>query len=186
MRDLPPPVLRGYSLWLRPESHVAEAADAAIEELAAHRGTTAFRAHVTLLGTFTEDAAAARRLARALTATARLRMPRCTCGRLETSETEFFRAAALHLTPDVALSALRAEARQGSDAPRDGAETFAPHLSLLYGHLEPDDVAAITQHPRLRRFLQTLAPSFACPSLELVRTGGPVASWQAVGSWGFA
>ncbi|HKC14107.1 MAG TPA: 2'-5' RNA ligase family protein [Vicinamibacteria bacterium] len=163
----------GMSLWLMPEGPVGERLRELIGGLARRYRTPFFPAHLTLLGAIPgpEEAVLSRvaDLARGLGPIAIHLLD------VETSD-EYFRCVFVRAEPTEPLRAAHIDARA---AFADAAPTpFRPHLSLLYGRLEPLQRAAV-----LRELAGTLELTFEASELHVFRTLGPSRDWRPRGAF---
>ncbi|HXB57040.1 MAG TPA: 2'-5' RNA ligase family protein [Vicinamibacteria bacterium] len=163
----------GMSLWLMPESGVGDRLRVLIEGLARRHRTPSFPPHLTLLGGIPgpEEDALSRvaGLARGLGPIA-IRLVD-----VETSD-EYFRCVFVRAEPTEALRAAHVGARA---AFANVASTpFRPHLSLLYGRLEPPERAAV-----LQELGGTLELAFEASRLHVFRTQGPPRDWRPRGAF---
>jgi putative hydrolase of the HAD superfamily len=163
----------GMSLWLMPEGAVGNRLLVLIRELARRHRTPSFLPHLTLLGGIPgpEEAALSRAagLARGLGPIAiRLR-------EVETSD-DYFRSVFVRAEPTESLRGAHVGARA---AFAGTAQTpFRPHLSLLYGRLEPSQRAAV-----LRELGGTLEVAFEASRLHAFATEGPPRAWRRRGAF---
>jgi hypothetical protein len=170
------PRARGVSLWLMPDREVRERLSALLDGLAARFGTTPFPPHVTLLpgiaGPPAGDVlAASRTLARGLPPLA-VRLVEVE-GRAEHFRCLFARAAA-----DAPLVSAHAAAALAFGRTPDPA--FLPHLSLVYGALEPQAKRLLAAEVR-----GAVDLAFEARRLHVWLTEGPPGDWRELGSFGF-
>ena len=162
----------GISIWLVPEGEAEERFGRLIDELSRRWGTPAFPPHVTLLAGLPDDEAAAagglRDLARDIPP-----FPVRLAG--VDGRDEYFRRLFVRAepTPDLLAAHARAATRFGR-TPDPG---FLPHLSLLYGRLSGDEVAALRSSLAGRA-----AGMFEAAHLHAWRTEGPVPAWRPLSS----
>jgi 2'-5' RNA ligase len=162
------PRAKGISLWLMPEREERVRLAALVGRLAARLGTERFAPHVTLLagllGPEADVVARAASLARDLAPLA-LKLTgvegrddpfRCLFVRVESSE---------------ALRAAHARAARAFE--RDPDPEFLPHLSLVYGRLEPEPKTSL-----LRELASEAAGELQARRLHVWRTQGAVAEWR--------
>lgn len=170
------PRARGVSLWLMPEGQACDQLSALVDGLAERLGTTPFPPHVTLLPGIDGPAdgevlAASRALAGGLQPLA-VRLVEVE-GRAEHFRCLFARAAA-----DAPLVSAHAAAARAFGRAPDPA--FLPHLSLVYGALEPDAKRLLAA--ALRGAVEL---AFEARRLHVWRTEGPPGDWHELGSFGF-
>lgn len=162
---------RGISIWLSPEEEEAGPLRRLIRDLAQRLDTPAFEPHVTLLpGLLGSPEAIVH-----------------TAGQLLTADLESMRVAlrpaqggpppfrCLYLPIALTFRLVHAQAvlRQAF-APGD-ERPFEPHLSLVYGHLGDE------QRRNLTGEIAAKVPGrLRLGALEVVRTEGPVSTWQSV------
>jgi 2'-5' RNA ligase len=163
----------GISLWLMPEGGVGDRLRVLIRDLARRHRTPPFLPHLTLLGGIPgpEEAVLSRAasLARGLGPIAiRLR-------EVDTSD-EYFRSVFVRAQQ---IESLRG-AHVGARAAFAGAAPapFLPHLSLLYGRLEPTRRAAV-----VRELGGMLEVAFEASRLHVFRTQGPPRAWRRWGAF---
>ena len=173
---MPEPHAHGVSLWLMPEGEVRDRLSALLDGLAARLGTTPFPPHLTLLpgiagSTEGDVLAASRTLARGLQPLA-VRLVEVEGG------AEHFRCLFARATADAPLVSAHAASARAFGRTPDPA--FLPHLSLVYGALEPD---AKRQLAAALRGAVELA--FEARRLHVWRTEGPPGDWQELGSFAF-
>jgi 2'-5' RNA ligase len=162
---------RGISIWLSPEEEEADLLRPLIRDLARELGTPAFEPHVTLLpGLLGSQETIVRTAGQLLTAD--LETMRVPLGPPRAGPPPF-RCLYLPVVLTFRLVHAHAVLRQafalGDDRP------FDPHLSLVYGRLDDEPGR------RLAEEIAQKAPSrLRLGALEVVRTEGPVATWQSV------
>jgi 2'-5' RNA ligase len=167
---------RGVSLWLRPEGVVRERLASLIESLAERLGTEPFPPHVTLLPGIEGRAegavlAASRSLAAALGPFAVRLLS------VEGREEHFRCLIALAAAGGPLRAAHAAAARAFTRQPDPG---FLPHLSLVYGSLDPERKQALA-----RDLSPAAAVAFEAARLHVWRTDGRVGEWREIGSFPF-
>jgi len=170
------PRARGVSLWLMPGGEAGGRLSALVDSLAERLGTTPFPPHVTLLSGIDapsdeEVLATSRSLAGRLPPLA-VRLAAVE-GRAEHFRCLFARAAA-----DAPLVSAHAAAARAFGRTPDPA--FLPHLSLVYGALEPDTKRRLAAGLR-----GALESSFEARRLHVWRTEGRPGDWHELGSFGF-
>lgn len=165
----------GFSLWLMPEGEIAERLAGWIDRLALRFRTERFAPHLTLLGGLVGDEPAV--LDGAARAAAELAPFTVHLDSVDGRE-EHFRCLyvqALEAAPLVAAHATAA--RAFSRQPDPGYE---PHLSLLYGRLEPAHKLAVRHEAG-----SEVDARFEVRRLHVWRTFGTVPEWREVGVFDF-
>jgi len=164
-----------YFLWLTPTESVLRQLQALIDSLAHEHGGPSFEPHVTLLSRLQGNApdieAAIARLAAGFTPFT-LR-----CPTLDWSD-EFYRCLHLNVEKDPCLISLYDRAR--TEIPHAASKDFAPHVSLIYGHLaEPTKrmIAAALQ--------DNYPKSIPVDRLSLCHAPGGPETWQLVRTFYF-
>lgn len=157
-----------YSLWLMPPPDVAQAISEVIERLSIAYATSRFAPHLTLLGGITGSEAALRDVAAALTA--RLEpLPARPLGIGRTDE--YYRCLFIEVALNDALLDAHVLAQRFFETYDD--RPFMPHISLLYGQLEPDEKERLIPSIEL-----DLPAHFLFERMELFRTGSPPEEWM--------
>jgi hypothetical protein len=163
----------GMSLWLMPEGEVGDRLRVLIRGLARRHQTPSFPPHLTLVGGIpgSEEAVLSRvaDMARGLRAIA-IRLVD-----VETSD-EYFRCVFLRAEPTEELRGAHTQA--GAVFPETAPAPFLPHVSLLYGRLEPPERAVV-----LRELGGTLKLTFEASRLYVFRTQGPPRAWRRRGAF---
>jgi 2'-5' RNA ligase len=165
---------RGISLWLVPPGAARERLGALIERLAARLGTRRFPPHLTLLPGIegrAEDAV----LATARSLAARLQPLTIRLESVEGREEHFRCVIALAVADEPLRAVHEAAARAFGRSPDPG---FLPHVSLVYGSLDPDTKRALIQEAP-----GAVARSFEATRLHVWRTEGPVGDWREIGAF---
>ena len=162
------PWAEGTSLWLMPGGRTRTSIAAVIERLAVRLGTATFEPHVTLLPGLREPE------------TDLINQARLLAAELEPLPLDFsgvdgldapFRCLFLKVRRSLALR--EAYARACSCFGRVSEPSFDPHLSLVYGSLDP------RRKRELRSELETaLPPCLEVRHLGVWRTEGPVGAWR--------
>jgi 2'-5' RNA ligase len=162
-----PDVGVGTSLWLVPSDVVRGRLDALIRGLATRFGTEPFAPHVTLLaGLRGREGEVLQRAAEMCPALEPIRLR---ASRVEGRE-EFFRCVSLRVEETLALLTLHAQARIAFA--RAEPRSYEPHLSLVYGRLEPRARAEVEEELR-----GEVPIAFEVSSLEVWRTRGRTREW---------
>lgn len=158
----------GTSLWLVPGEGARDRLTTLIRDLATRLGTEPFAPHVTLLaglqGREGETVRKAGEMCRALEPV-RLR-----ASRVEGRD-EFFRCLTLRVEETLALLTLHAQAR--ISFARAEPSTYEPHVSVVYGYLDPRSRAEVETELR-----QEVPIAFEAPRLEVWRTEGRPSEWR--------
>jgi len=158
------------SLWLVPEGEVEDRYSALIASLAARLGTPAFVPHVSLLGGL---AGPADEIAERVAELARSLPPIEVSLRAVDWRDEFYRCLFVAADPTPSLLSAHQRAAEALRAAR-GAP-FEPHLSLVYGHLDPARKEAI------RAEIGAEQPAtFVARAVHLFRTEGDPTGWRRV------
>jgi 2'-5' RNA ligase len=161
----------GCSLWLMPEGALRERLAARIDALAARSRTERFPPHLTLLsgieGRDEDVLAGARDAAEALSPFG-VRLGGV-AGR-----DEHFRCLFLLAYDDEALRAAHAAAARAFG--REPQTSFLPHLSLVYGRLEPSQKRALADEAGADG-----ACCFEARRLHAWRTEGRAPDWREIG-----
>jgi hypothetical protein len=155
--------VHGLYLWLCPPADEALPLRALILELSGRLGAPAFEPHLTLLGPVGPGAAdEAQRLATAI-APLELRLQEVA------GEPSFYRCLYARVEATAPLLAARAQAQARFGA----ASPFQPHLSFVYGRLDPAARAqlAAALAPRLPALV-------TARHLDLIRTDGVPSQWR--------
>jgi 2'-5' RNA ligase len=161
---------RGTSLWLVPEGDAGARLAELVRELARRLGTTPFVPHVTLLAGLTVPTNdVLKRATQMVSSLEPLRVPL----RRPESADQFFRCLYLPVGETFKLLATHAQARMTFGIEDDAP--FEPHLSLVYGELQP-----ATREALFRELAPVVPTSFELQILEVVRTEGPVAAWRCL------
>lgn len=158
------------SLWLMPPAGVRARLVALIRDLGARYGTPVFEPHITLLGGIgAEEKDIAVRSARLAAATPPLPL------RLTTVDqrAEYFQCLFVHVAGTDALARASALARTLFERTRD--TEYLPHLSLMYGELDPAAKAAIVAEIGARLDLE-----FVANRLALYATGDRLQDWRPI------
>ncbi|MEM6723207.1 MAG: 2'-5' RNA ligase family protein [Bacteroidota bacterium] len=157
-----------YSLWLVPEKDTFKQFKGIIEKLSFEHRSPMFLPHITLLGTLPGDMD---ELSKKME---RLAM---TTGPIEVSSLElqyhdtYFRSLFLRIDPVEALVELQETASDVFGVEQDAI--FFPHLSLMYGATQQEDIINELDEDELTIL-------FECDALQLVQTNGPVTIWEPV------
>ncbi len=166
----------GFSLWVMPEGEIGRRLARWIETLALRFRTDPFPPHLTLLGGIAgEPADVAQRAARA--AAELSPFPIHIDG--VDGRDEHFRCLfvqALEAAPLVAAHATAARAFG-----REPDPAYLPHLSLLYGRLEPVHKLALRHEVG-----SEVDARFEARRLHVWQTEGPVTEWRELGAFDFA
>ena len=156
--------VQGLYLWLCPPDAEAHPLRALIRDLSDRLGTPPFEPHVTLLGPVAA-AGVEEQAARLAGALAPLELPL----REVAGDPAFYRCLYARVEPTPALLGARAQARE-----RFGeASPFQPHLSFVYGRLDPamqDELAAA--------LAKRLPATMTVRHLDLIRTDGVPREWR--------
>jgi 2'-5' RNA ligase len=169
--------MAGLSLWLVPGKPACTTLEALIATLAHRVGTPPFMPHVTLVGRVGLRGPEARKRARDLAG----RLPPVPLRLTHVSHgDEFYRCVVLEVLPLPELMAAREEAAliMGS-----GSEPYRPHLSLVYGHLAPEQRESVAAEVR---GMLSLPLSISADRVELHATAGPPADWTLEGTFRLA
>ena len=159
---------RGYSLWLTPEGAERAVLAGWIDRLAGRYRTEVFPPHVTLLSGL--DGPPAELLATAARAAAGLSLLTiCLDG--VTGRDEHFRCLFVQAVEATALRAAHESVARAFGRAADPA--FLPHLSLVYGSLQPDQKQGLAHELR-----DHVAVRFEARRLHVWSTDGPVADWR--------
>jgi 2'-5' RNA ligase len=165
-----------YSVWLMPEPVWQRTFTGAVRDLAARFGTPVFEPHLTLIGGRPFDRAELeRKVAAALQGVAPIAQPI----RDVVTGDSFFRSFYALFAAEGALLDLKHRVDRavlGTEA-RD----FMPHVSLLYGSVEPKAKAAAAAE--YRAAVAGLDVRFE--RVEIVRSGDevPIEQWQSVAAF---
>jgi len=168
------PTASGVSLWLMPEGEAGERLARCIERLASRLGTPSFPPHVTLLPGLRGP------VEPVLTAVSELaRDVRPFAVRLSGVEggDEPFRC--LYARAHGSAPLLEAHARAVRRLLPTIEAPFGPHLSLVYGALDP-----VTKADLSRELDAETRLSFAVRRIHAWRTEGDVSAWGEIGSFG--
>ena len=161
----------GFSLWVVPEGEVGDRLSGWIDRLALRFGTESFQPHVTLLSGISGDEATAREgAARAAAALSAFIV------HLDgvDGRDEHFRCLFVPALEPAPLIAAHAIAAHAFGRPPD--PSYQPHLSLVYGTLEPAHKLAIAHEAG-----SDVDARFEVRRLHLWRTDGVVAEWRELG-----
>jgi 2'-5' RNA ligase len=164
------------SLWLMPEGEVHDRLADLIERLASRLGTVPFAPHVTLIGALSVSEGqvmdATRGLADALAPVS------VNLERVEASD-QYFQClyVRVHVSEALRKSHTFAARQLLTDAPSD----YLPHLSLVYGKLEPCTSAGL-----VRELETKLWGSFEARRIHVWRTEGSVRDWRDLGAFTLA
>ncbi len=167
---------RGFSLWLRPDGEVGERLARWIDTLAVRFRTERFPPHLTLLGGVEGDRDEV--LQRAARAAAGLRPFTVHVDGVDGRD-EHFRCLFVQALEAAPLLAAHATAARAFGREPDPA--YQPHLSLLYGRLEPAHKLALAHEAG-----SDVDARFEARRLHLWRTEGPVREWQEIGAFDLA
>ncbi len=162
---------RGFSLWVMPEGEIGRRLTRWIETLAVRFRTERFPPHVTVLSGI--EGSQADVLHRAASAAASLRPFTVHVDGVDGRD-EHFRCLfvqALEAAPLVAAHAAAARAFS-----REPDPAYQPHLSLVYGVLEPDTKLAVAHEAG-----SDVDARFDARRLHVWRTDGAVPDWREVG-----
>ena len=160
------------SFWLLPAKEDEALLLAEIDRLALRHGTPRFHPHLTLLGDLARDPAALTAETRALAAVAApFSLP---IADIVTGEA-FYRSFYALFRAGSPLDALRKTAAEMFSA---AAEPFLPHVSLLYGPVEPGEKSASAAEVRAR--LKDQVIRFDRVALTNSANDVPVADWRIV------
>jgi 2'-5' RNA ligase len=151
-----------------PEGAEQERLAAWIERLARRFGTEPFLPHVTLVAGLEGPASAV--LANARRAAATLRPFQVSASGVA-GRPGYFRCFFARIVEDAALRAAHDLASRAFG--REPDPSFLPHLSLVYGELEPERKQAL-----VRELGTNANVRFEARRLHLWRTEGPVADWR--------
>jgi hypothetical protein len=158
----------GTSLWLMPDGTSAERLSALVSSLAARLGTPVFPPHVTLIHSLAGDEQTIVGLAAGLVE--HLAGQAVSLGPLE-SQAEFFRCLYLRVEPAGSLRAAHVRAAQAFGVSPD--PEYLPHLSLVYGRLDP------AEKERIAASVTSEVPAtIALTVVEVWRTEGPAGEWS--------
>jgi len=164
----------GVSLWLVPEGPARELLSGCIHRLAERLGTVPFAPHVTLLAGIEAGEEVALAEAEALARTL-APLPVRLAG-VEGRDARF-RCLYVRAEHPAALAAAHAVAARWFS--RDPDPSFEPHLSLVYGTLEPEAKAGLA-----RELDAATRVSFEVRRLHLWRTAGEPEEWSEIGAFG--
>ena len=164
---------KGSSLWLVPGDRVRARLGALIEGLAARLGTEGFPPHVTLLaGLPAKEGDVVRRAGEMCRALEPLRLR---ASRVEGRD-DFFRCLVYRVEETLALLTAQAQARIAFG--REQGRAFEPHLSLVYGRIEPAARAVLEAE-----LVRELPIAFEASSLEVWRTRGRSPEWSRLAAF---
>jgi len=151
-----------------PDGTSAARLSALVSSLAAGLGTPVFAPHVTLMHGLAADEQTIVGLAAGLAE--HLAGEAVSLGPLE-SQAEFFRCLYLRVEPAASLRAAHIRAAQAFGVSPDLA--YLPHLSLVYGRLDP------AEKDRIAASVTSEVPAtIALTAVEVWRTEGPVREWS--------
>lgn len=169
------PTASGKSLWLMPDGAAGETLTHWIERLAERFRAQPFPPHVTLLGAIEGEVDALR--AAAGRAAAQLAPFTVHVDGLGGTD-EPFRCVFVEAVEAAPLAA----AHRGAAAAfgRDPDPGYAPHLSLVYGSLLPEQKHGLSHEVGPEVDLR-----FDARRLHLWSTDGPVAAWRELGAFDF-
>jgi 2'-5' RNA ligase len=164
---------RGFSLWLMPRGEVRDDLAALIADLARRLETEAFEPHVTLLAGLEAPEAEVVERARALASS----LSPLTLAPAEIDGTEeHFRCLFLRMAAAPGLRRARSSAARAFGCDPDAP--FDPHLSLVYGRLDPAAKAGLKQE------LSALGlPGFEAQRLHVWRSEGRAGEWREVAAF---
>ncbi len=159
----------GFSLWLMPDGETHDQLVSLIAELARRRGTPTFAPHLTLLG----GLSAAESDVIALSAQLAESAPalRLECLELQHSEA-YYKSVFVRLSPSPELLRLRTKALEGVGL---AAGPYEPHLSLVYGDLDPEEREDLVAAARGR-----FPPDIEVCRLDVYSTAGTPDRWRRV------
>jgi len=158
----------GFALWVMPEGEIARRLSRWIDTLAVRFRTERFPPHVTVLSGIEGDEPEV--LRRAAAAAASLKPFTVHVDGVDGRD-EHFRCLfvqALEAGPLVAAHAAAARAFG-----REPDPAYQPHLSLVYGTLEPDTKLAVAHEAG-----SDVDARFDARRLHVWRTDGPIAQWR--------
>jgi 2'-5' RNA ligase len=161
----------GFALWLMPEGWVEKRLLGWIERLALRFRTPAFAPHVTLLSGLTATEPDV--LAAAARAASSLEPFTIHVDAVDGSD-EHFRCLFVQVQEPAAVVAAHAAAARAFGREPDAG--FRPHLSLVYGRLEPGTKLAAAHEVG-----SEVDVRFEARRLHVWRTEGPVPEWREVG-----
>jgi hypothetical protein len=162
-------VAAGFSLWLIPPPALRIPLAGVIRDLSMRYRTPAFEPHITLAGDIppgVDIIAKTHALARRLTA-CRVELAAAEWG------TSYFHAVFLPLVHDESIRAAQGLASDMFGVSPD--RKHAPHLSLVYGHLDDATKSAI-----VGGLTSMPLASFVVTELRLEETNGPTEAWTPV------
>lgn len=163
------PHLNKHSLWLRPYGDIACSIEKRIEILSEKYSTPFFEPHVTLLSSL--HYAQSKLIQLTNTLASRLEPLDIVLSKADHSD-EYFKSVFVHVAEEPELLEARKTAQKiFGVSPKD----FQPHLSLLYGNLDPDEKERI-----LNVMGREFHIRFRVRHLMLVNTTGPVEDWQNI------
>ena len=170
-----PPPLVGYALWLEPDGELRAQLAALILALARQFGTEPFAPHVTLLGEIARGEAETRALAaQAAASSLALSVDLVGVG----AHNHFYRCLSLEVAPSADLQGAYVTATSlASMAP---AHPFAPHVSLIYGDLDPHAKRVAADLIQLRLPLR-----FRAAGITVVDLAGGPSEWQRLTTFPF-
>lgn len=160
-----------YSLWLRPAAPTAARFTQLIEALSDRLGTPRFEPHLTLSGVpSTTEADAIARTERLAAQLEPVPIHLVGAGRTDT----YFRCLFLRAEKTQPLLAAHRVASAGMQQPIEA--DFMPHLSLVYGTLEPSVKEKIIEEIDGR-----FPRNFLADSVSLCAIDGSPAEWRPIG-----
>lgn len=169
---LPSNRMQRYSLWLVPSGRTYRRLHAAIRSFAAECHTPAFVPHVTLLG---EVICSLQRLKE---------HSRCICRSVRpfavessgagTSQT-YYRSIFLSILETPSLITLHSRMRARFGIRKGSKQPYSPHLSLVYGYLNPQRKADVLSRADLIHPVR-----FVARGIWLVLVSGPPRTWVVI------
>jgi 2'-5' RNA ligase len=164
---------KGISLWLMPEGDAHRRLSEIIDRLAVRLGTTPFPPHVTLLPGVLAPPPAVVEGARSLGADlAPFSVDLSSVDGID----QHFRC--LFFRVQGGLSLRDAHSRAARQFGRESDPSFDPHLSLVYGTLDPAEKAGL-----VAELAGGATTSFEARRLHVWRTDGPVGEWREIAAF---
>jgi 2'-5' RNA ligase len=161
-----------FSLWLMPEGAIAEHLSTLIERLSRAHSTPTFKPHVTLIGEINSPTTAA--IAKTEELASEIEPFDVTLNEVG-HDGRYFRCVYIKAdkTPELmkANSVARAVLGQG------GNEEYMPHLSLVYGNLDPQ-----TRQRVIHSIGSVMNSTFHVSEIFLYYTAGDPAGWHCLWS----
>jgi 2'-5' RNA ligase len=167
------PRAKGISLWLMPEGDAHERLSEIIDRLAVRLGTTPFPPHVTLLPGVLAPPPAVVEGARLLAGDL---VPLPVGFSVVDGVDQHFRC--LFLPVQDGLSLRSAHSRAARQFGREPDPSFDPHLSLVYGTLDPTEKAGL-----VAELAGGATTSFEARRLHVWQTDGPVGEWREIAAF---